>query len=94
MGSRIQPRGQSNCRIHRRRPENDQQPRNVKLKIVTDSKLVIGWLSEGFKRNDPTIAALCAEIDTLRAGCSGQWTASSSFIECMQFLSTGLAELP
>jgi ribonuclease HI len=38
------------------------------LEIVTDSKLVIGWLSQGFKRNEPSIAALCAEIDTLRAG--------------------------
>ena len=45
-----------------------QAPNNVKLEIVTDSKLVIGWLFQGFKRNEPSIAALCAEIDTLRAG--------------------------
>ena len=43
-------------------------PPGVRLDIVTDSKNVIGWLSQGWKRNDPTIAALCAEIDTLRAG--------------------------
>lgn len=45
-----------------------QAPKNVKLEIVTDSKLVIGWLSQGFKRNEPSIAVLCGEIDTLRAG--------------------------
>jgi ribonuclease HI len=45
-----------------------QAPKNVKLEIVTDSKLVIGWLSQGFKRNEPSIATLCAEIDKLRAG--------------------------
>ena len=43
-------------------------PRSVKLDIVTDSKNVIGWLSQGWKRKEPTIAALCAEIDTLRTG--------------------------
>jgi ribonuclease HI len=43
-------------------------PKHVKLEIVTDSELVIGWLSRGFKRNEPAIAALCAEIDALRAG--------------------------
>jgi ribonuclease HI len=45
-----------------------QAPANVKLEIVTDSELVIGWLSRGFKCKEPAIAALCAEIDTLRAG--------------------------
>jgi ribonuclease HI len=44
-----------------------EAPKNVKLAIVTDSKNVIGWLSEGWKRKEPTIAALCAEIDRLRA---------------------------
>ncbi len=43
-------------------------PPGVRLDIVTDSKNVIGWLSQGGKRNDPMIAALSAEIDTLRAG--------------------------
>jgi ribonuclease HI len=36
--------------------------------IVTDSKNVIGWLTGTFKRRDPTIAALCVEIDALRDG--------------------------
>jgi ribonuclease HI len=45
-----------------------QAPRSVRLDIVTDSKNVIGWLSQGWKRNDPTIAALSREIDTLRDG--------------------------
>lgn len=40
-------------------------PASIKLKIVTDSALVIGWLSKGWKRNEPRIAALCAEIDPL-----------------------------
>jgi ribonuclease HI len=43
-------------------------PHGVRLDIVTDSKNVIGWLSQGWKRNDPTIAALSREIDTLRDG--------------------------
>jgi ribonuclease HI len=43
-------------------------PPGFRLDIVTDSKNVIGWLSQGWKRKEPTIAALCAEIDTLRAG--------------------------
>jgi ribonuclease HI len=43
-------------------------PRGVRLDIVTDSRNVIGWLSQGWKRNDPTIAALSREIDTLRDG--------------------------
>jgi ribonuclease HI len=45
-------------------------PNNVRLEIVTDSKNVIGWLSQGWKRNHPAIAALCAEIDQLRSGRS------------------------
>jgi hypothetical protein len=43
-------------------------PRSVRLDIVTDSKNVIGWLSQGWKRKEPAVAALCAEIDTLRGG--------------------------
>ncbi len=43
-------------------------PPGIRLDIITDSKNVIGWLSQNWKRNDPTIAALCAEIDTLCAG--------------------------
>jgi ribonuclease HI len=32
-------------------------------KIVTDSRNVIGWLSEGWNRNDPNIRHLCAQIE-------------------------------
>jgi ribonuclease HI len=42
-------------------------PAQARLEIVTDSKVVIGWLDQGFKRNDPSIAVLCREIDELRA---------------------------
>jgi ribonuclease HI len=45
-----------------------QAPRSVRLDIVTDSKNVIGWLTGAYKRKDPTIAALSAEIDALRDG--------------------------
>lgn len=40
-------------------------PVGVILEIVTDSKNVIGWLSQGWKRNNPEVAALCKEIDAL-----------------------------
>ena len=33
--------------------------------IVTDSANVIGWLSQGWKRKNVQIAALCAEIERL-----------------------------
>lgn len=36
------------------------------LQIVTDSKNVIGWLSQGWKRNDAKIASLCREVDEVR----------------------------
>lgn len=42
-------------------------PGQVVVEIVTDSKNVIGWLSEGWKRNNPGIATLCQEIDAHRA---------------------------
>ena len=42
-------------------------PLQARLEIVTDSKNVIGWLDQGFKRNNPAVAALCREIDDLRA---------------------------
>lgn len=32
----------------------------------------MGWLSKGWKRNDPEIATLCKEIDGLLAGRSGK----------------------
>jgi ribonuclease HI len=43
-----------------------QAPLGAALAITTDSKNVIGWLSQGWKRNDPAIAKLCGEIDALR----------------------------
>jgi ribonuclease HI len=42
-------------------------PLMASLVVVTDSLNVIGWLSRGWKRNDAGIAAVCREIDTLRA---------------------------
>ena len=51
-------------------------PPGVRVDIVTDSKNVIGWLTGTFKRKDPTIAALSAEIDTLRDGRALQNTSS------------------
>jgi len=42
-------------------------PVGVVVEIQTDSKNVIGWLDGGFKRNVTAIAALCGEIDALRA---------------------------
>lgn len=37
--------------------------------IVTDSANVVGWLARGWNRNDDTVlAAICREIDALRAG--------------------------
>ena len=41
-------------------------PSSIRLEIITDSNNVIGWLSKGWKRKEPTIVALCTEIDTLR----------------------------
>lgn len=40
-------------------------PRSVSLEIATDSKKAIGWLTDGWKRNDQDIATLCAQIDEL-----------------------------
>jgi ribonuclease HI len=42
-------------------------PLQTTVKIVTDSKNVIGWLAGGWKRKNADIAALCQEIDGLRA---------------------------
>ena len=42
-------------------------PLPVALLVVTDSLNVIGWLSRGWKRNNAGIAAVCREIDALRA---------------------------
>jgi ribonuclease HI len=42
-------------------------PADVALEVLTDSQLVVGWLGRGWKRNNPGVAALCREIDALRA---------------------------
>jgi ribonuclease HI len=42
-------------------------PSHVALNIITDSKNVIGWVLGTYRRKNPDIAALCREIDTLRA---------------------------
>ncbi len=47
-----------------------QAPEGVDLQIITDSQNAIGWLSKGWKRKDPAIAALCQEIDQLMAARS------------------------
>jgi ribonuclease HI len=44
-----------------------QAPKGNRLEIHTRSKLVVGWLSEGWKRKEPTVKSLCAEIDALMA---------------------------
>jgi ribonuclease HI len=50
-------------------------PAGVAMEIITDSKNVIGWLSQGWKRKEATIAALCREIDPLLAlrPCVFRW---------------------
>jgi len=52
-------------------------PAGTALEIVTDSGLVIGWLSKGFKRNNPQCAALCREIE----GLAGARTVDLSFVQ-------------
>lgn len=47
-------------------------PAGMALEIATDSRNVIGWLAGGWKRNQPAIAALCAEIDATRDGLAAQ----------------------
>jgi ribonuclease HI len=42
-------------------------PEGIAMEVVTDSQNVIGWLSKGWKRNDPLIAAICRKIDRLLA---------------------------
>ncbi len=42
-------------------------PIGAVLEIATDSRNVVGWLTGGFKRNHPAVAALCREIDAMRA---------------------------
>jgi ribonuclease HI len=56
-------------------------PAQGRLQIVTDSQLAIGWLCQNWKRKEPANAAICAEIDKLRAsrasGTNGQGGAVS-----------------
>ena len=38
-------------------------PQGARVRLHTDSQNAIGWLSQGWKRKDSKIAALCAQID-------------------------------
>ena len=38
-------------------------PAGARVRLHTDSQNAIGWLSQGWKRKDPRIAALCTQID-------------------------------
>jgi ribonuclease HI len=38
-------------------------PAGARVRLHTDSQNAIGWLSQGWKRKDPKVAALCAQID-------------------------------
>jgi ribonuclease HI len=38
-------------------------PAGAGVRLHTDSQNAIGWLSQGWKRKDPQVAALCAQID-------------------------------
>lgn len=49
-------------------------PVGIALEIRTDSNNAVGWLQKGWKRNDPTIAALCREIDGLATKRGGTVT--------------------
>jgi hypothetical protein len=42
-------------------------PVGVSLDICTDSKNVVGWLAEGWKRKQPIVVAMCQEVDELLA---------------------------
>lgn len=46
-------------------------PAGIALEILTDSNNAVGWLQKAWKRNDPTITALCREIDGLAATRAG-----------------------
>jgi ribonuclease HI len=54
-------------------------PAGAALEIMTDSQNVVGWLAGGWKHNDPTIAALCSEIDGLRAERTAEQGGAVSF---------------
>lgn len=49
-------------------------PSATEVEIVTDSANVIGWLTMGWKRRDPTIAAMCRAIDKAIAERTGRTT--------------------
>jgi ribonuclease HI len=38
-------------------------PAGARVRLHTDSQNAIGWLAQGWKRKDPKVAALCAQID-------------------------------
>jgi ribonuclease HI len=51
-------------------------PKRERLEIHTDSRNVVGWLAEGWKRNNATLAALRREIDELAATRGPEGTVS------------------
>jgi ribonuclease HI len=40
-------------------------PAGARVRLHTDSQNAIGWLAQGWKRKDPKVAALCAQIDQI-----------------------------
>jgi ribonuclease HI len=40
-------------------------PAGARVRLHTDSQNAIGWLVQGWKRKDPKVAALCAQIDQI-----------------------------
>ena len=67
-------------------------PAGVALEIVTDSRNVIGWLSGGWKRKEPAIAALCGEFDAARAARVAVGGASVAFRHVMGHQGNALNE--
>jgi ribonuclease HI len=49
-------------------------PLDADLEILTDSRNAVGWLADRWKRNNPVIAALCRNIESLKAKRSGKIT--------------------
>jgi ribonuclease HI len=70
-GSRVGATTSNQMELMAIREAVSRAPLDVDLEIVTDSQNAIGWLSLGWKRNKPAIAALCRDIETLAARRSG-----------------------
>jgi ribonuclease HI len=69
-------------------------PADAALEIMTDSQNVVGWLAGGWKHNDPTIAALCREVDGLRAQRTVEQGGAVSFRHVRGHNADELNELP